>query len=193
LAIPPDGSVTLGSARLTLEGTDITSATAGPAQLSGLELAASINGAVGGSVLITGGFTANQLAGGAASLASDRTTLTLTSLSLNLNGTIDCIGGLCVALGTFPAAAVNTPVTPVGFGDFAIAGLGSLGAGTLRGTLPFNLGGNEVIASLVGQEVGRIFVPEPASGLLFGCGLAWALLYGRSRASGLPDRVQIEA
>ena len=41
--------------------------------------------------------------------------------------------------------------------------------------ITFNLGGNDVVVTLVGQETSRTFVPEPASGLLVGLGLLAAL------------------
>lgn len=166
LEIPPDGDITTATARITVTGSDLTSPDAGDVQLSNLQLAATIDGTVGESVLITGDFTASQIAGGKGSLANDLTTLSLVSLTLNLDGTIDCIGGLCAALGTFPASVMNSPVEPSGLEAFAIEGLDTLGTGTLSGVLPFYLGGNEVFATLVGQETGRTFlVPEPAANL----------------------------
>jgi hypothetical protein len=182
LQIPPDGAITVATAHITVPGSGLTSASPGPAQLSSLELAATINGTVGQSVLITGGFTTSQIAGGDGSLAGDLTTLSLLSLTLNLNGTVDCMGGLCAALGTFPVSVMDEPVDPIGLQPFTIGGLGTLGAGTLSGVLPFDLDGNDVVVTLVGQEVGRMFVPEPASGMLVGFGLLAALGAGPKRA-----------
>ena len=64
LDIPPDGSLTSATAQLTVPASSLTSALAGSAQLSALDLAATINGTIGGSILITGGFTASQIGGG---------------------------------------------------------------------------------------------------------------------------------
>jgi hypothetical protein len=172
LNIPPDGSITSATARVTVPGSDLTSAAAGDARLTNLELTATIDGTVGGSVLITGGFEASQTGGGDGSLALDLTTLDIVSLALDLTGTLDCLGGQCLSLGDFPASVTDSPLDLSGFDPFTLGGLGTFGAGTLSGVLAFDLSGNDVVVGLTGQEVSRNFVPEPASGTLVGLSLA---------------------
>jgi hypothetical protein len=172
LNIPPDGSITAASAQVTVQGSNLTSPSAGAAQLSNLMVMATINGTVGSSVLLTGTFSGTQLGGGAGSLSGGLANLIVATLTLNVNGLVNCFGGLCGALGTFPISAVNSVSVLTGFGSMGIGGLGTLGAATLNGLLPLTIGGNTMALSLVGQEVNRTFViPEPNTFALVGLGV----------------------
>jgi hypothetical protein len=166
LLVPPDGQVTHAHVTLSVTGSDITTPAVGVARVRDLDVGATIDGTVGNSVLITGDFVAERSAGGTGSLASDLTTLSLTSLTLTLDGMLDCTGSQCIALGTFPVSVVGVPVQPSSLDPWVVHGLGIQGAGTLTATLPFDLGGNAVLADLSGVETTRRFVPEPSATLL---------------------------
>jgi hypothetical protein len=172
LNIPPDGSITAASAQVTVQGSSATNPTAGAAQLGNLVVVATVDGTVGSAVLLTGGFSAAQIGGGAGSLSGGLANLNLATLTLNVNGLVNCFGGLCTALGTFPISVVNSVSVLTGFGSMGIGGLGTLGAATLNGVLPLTIGGNTMALSLVGQEVNRTFViPEPNTFALVGLGM----------------------
>jgi hypothetical protein len=183
LNIPPDGSITAASAQVTVQGSNLTNASAGAAQLGNLMLMATINGTVGSAVVLTGSFSATQLGGGAGSLSGGLANLNVATLTLNLNGLINCFGGLCPALGTFPISAVNSVSVLTGFGSMGIGGLATLSAATLNGVLPLTIGGNTAALTLVGQEVNRTFIPEPNTFALVGLGMLGltALGWGRTR------------
>ena len=171
LNIPPDGSITAASARVTVQGSNLTNASAGAAQLSNLTLMATINGTVGSAVVLTGGFSGTQIGGGAGSLSGGLANLIVATLTLNLNGLVNCFGGLCPALGTFPVSAVNSVTVLTGIGSMGIGGLGTLSAATLNGVLSLTIGGATAVVSLVGQEVNRTFIPEPNTFALVGLGM----------------------
>ena len=181
LEVPPDGQVTHAHVTLSVTGSDITTPAAGVAGVSHLDVDATIDGTVGNSVLIIGDFVAEQSAGGTGSLASDLTTLSLTSLTLTLDGMLDCTGSQCIALGTFPVSVVGVPVQPSSLDPFVVHGLDIQGAGTLTGTLPFDLGGNAVLADLSGVETTRRFVPEPNTAGFVAVGLLLARSLRRRR------------
>ena len=171
LNIPPDGSITAASVQVTVQGSNLTNASAGAAQLSNLMLMATINGTVGGAATLTGGLSGTQLGGGAGNLSGGLANLAMATLTLNLNGLVNCFGGLCPALGTFPVSAVNSVSVLTGIGNMGIGGLGTLGAATLNGLLSLTIGGATAAVSLVGQEVNRTYIPEPNTFALVGLGM----------------------
>ncbi len=182
LSIPPDGTITAGTASVRVNASSLTGPTSGPAKLSNLALTATISGTVGGAALFTGGFSGSQPGGGAGSLTAGLANLLFGLLNLNLNGFVNCSGGICPALGTFPVSVTNSPTALTGFGAFGIGGLATVGAGTLNATLPINLAGNSVVFNLVGQEVSRAFsLPEPSTGALLGLGVLGMLGLGATR------------
>lgn len=182
LTLPPDGTITAATARVTVPAASLSAPLSGVAQVSSLVLSGTLNGTVGGAVLLTGGFSGNQVGGGAGVLSGGLANLALGSLSLDLNGIVNCFGGQCPALGTFPISATNWLTVLTGLDSFGVGGLATPGAGTLTGVLPMNLAGNSVVVSLIGQEVSRIFVPEPGTGSLLG--LAVLGLLGARAARG---------
>jgi hypothetical protein len=181
LNVPPDGSITAASAQVTVQGSNATNAGAGAAQISNLMLMATINGTVGSAVVLTGGISGTQLGGGAGSLSAGLANLIVTTLSLNLNGVINCFGGMCPALGTFPVSAVNSVSVVTGW-NLGMAGLGTLGAASLNGVLSLAIAGNTAVVNLVGQEVNRTFVPEPNTFALVGLGMLGLAGLGVRRA-----------
>jgi hypothetical protein len=171
LTIPPDGSITSASATVVVQGSNATSPSAGAASLKALTIAATINGTVGGAVSLTGNLSGNQIGTAAGSLTGGLGNLLMGTLTLSLNGNVNCFGGLCGVLGTFPVSLLNSMSVlsgPVGLG---IGGLGTLGSATLTALLSLSVGGNPAVVNLVGQEISRTFVPEPNTFGLVGLGL----------------------
>jgi len=174
LTIPPDGSIPASSATVTIQGSSIANPQAGAAALSNLDLAATVNGTVGGVVTLTGGFTGTQVGVANGALTGGLANLVIGTLTLDLTGLINCTpAGTCALLGTFPITIMSiTPIT--GVGSIGVGGLGTFGNGTLNAILSVTIGGNSAVINLVGQEVGRTFtptVPEPTTFALFGLGM----------------------
>lgn len=176
LNIPPDGMITSATARITVQGSSLTAASAGSAAIANLTLVATLAGTVGSGATLTGSFAGSQVGGGAGTLTAGLGNVIFGSLSMNLNGIVNCIGGLCGALGTFPISATNSLAALTALAPFNIGGLATLGAGTFNGVVTLALAGNNVVVNLVGQEVSRTFLPEPGSGVLIGLGLAGMLV-----------------
>jgi len=181
LTIPPDGSIASATATVTIQGSSLSNPTPGAAALSDLTLQASVDGTVGGVVTLTGDIAATQVGSAPGSLTAGLGNLMISSLSLNLSALINCTGGLCPAVGTFPISVMT--ITPIsGVGNLGVGGFGTIGNATLNAILAITLSGNSAVINLVGQEISRTFtpsVPEPgtfgmlALGLLGLAGLGW--------------------
>lgn len=171
VTIPPDGNINSATARVTIQGANLGSPQAGPAALSNVSMAATVNGTIGSAVTLTGPFSGQQVGTATGSLTGGLNNLVVGTLTLNVNGLINCFGGLCGVLGTFPISAVNSLSVITGIVPLGVGGLGSIGAATLNGILSLTLSGNTAVINLVGQEVGRTFVPEPNTFGLVGLGL----------------------
>jgi hypothetical protein len=182
ISIPPDGSITSATATVVVPGSSLSNASAGPGNLQGLNLAASVNATVVSAATLTGGFTGVQVGNAAGTLTGGLGNLVLGTLNLNLTGVINCTpAGICGALGTFPILLMGTsPIT--GIGNVGIGGVNTPGAGTLNAVLPIMIGGAAAQINLVGQEVSRSYVPEPSSFGLLGLGILGLAGVGWRRA-----------
>ena len=74
------------------------------------------------------------------------------------------------ACGSFPINVTNSVAT-LALSGLGLAGLGTIGAGTLHGFINLSFGGNSGVLALVGQEVGRTYIPEPNTFAMLGLGL----------------------
>ncbi len=185
LTIPPDGSITASTASVTIQGNSITTPVAGAASLSNLSLQATVNGTVGGSVLLTGNITGTQVGAAAGVLTGGLANLAIGTLTLNLSALINCTpAGPCSILGTFPISVMSlTPIT--GVSSLGVGGLGTFGNGTLNAILSITIGGNSALITLVGQEISRTFtpsVPEPGTFGMFGLGMLGLAAMGWRRS-----------
>jgi hypothetical protein len=173
ITIPPDGTVTSASATVSVNGSGITNPVAGAAAMTGLTLKATVDATVGGSVVITGGFTGTQVGSATGSLTGGLANLVVGTLTLGLTGGIDCFGGLCPAIGTFPIVITGLHAI-TGVNNIGVGGFGSLSAATLNAILNLTIGGNAAVINLIGSEVSRTFtpsVPEPNTFAMFGLGI----------------------
>ena len=178
IEVPPDGSISAGSGAVDVEAPDLTNVQPGAAALVDFELGASIDSNVGGQAHVTGDLLASQVSGGAASLTAGLAKLVFTSpVGIAINGNLGCAGAGCGFLGTFPLsiASLQTFV-----GSLDVFGANSPGNAAVFGTFDLSIGGFTAVLNLVGVEVSRTVVPEPASGALLALGLL--ALAGASRA-----------
>lgn len=185
VTIPPDGSISSATATIHIQGASLSAPQAGAASMTGLNLAATVNGTVASLATLTGGLSAAQVGGAGGSLTGGLANLLIGTLTLNLTGTINCSpGGPCGVLGTFPLV-LSGPNVLTGVGSLGVGGLGTFGAATLNALLNVTIGGNSAVVSLIGQEVNRTFtpaVPEPGSIGLFGLGMLGLAGLGWRRA-----------
>jgi hypothetical protein len=134
-----------------------------------------VNGTVGGVATITGPATAAQVGSPALGTLASLGQLVLTNpMFMVATGIFQCTGNpfICAA---FPLSfsgtqTINAPVT------INIGNINSPGNATATGSIVLSLGGQVATLNLVGQEVSRMYVPEP--GRVLQLGAAAALLVG---------------
>lgn len=183
IVVPPDGNLTSETLRVVVPGgTSATDVLSGAAIVKGLGLALTIDKDILGEAHVTGNIdvTQNGSAQGNLMLNSGNGTVNLSVLSLGLNLAIDpsigCAGAGCSLIGTFP---MTTPQNPILTGALAIGNIGQSGLATIDQTFSVTLSGVTAVVRLVGMEVKRTLVPEPASASLMGLGLLLAAAAGR--------------
>jgi hypothetical protein len=175
LVVPPDGEVTGGTLTLAIPGSDVSTPSAGPAQLSALTLTADFAKTQLG-VTLSGTFAFTQQGSAAGTLGPGLTSLELATLFAGLMVHVECSGALCGLFGTFPMDQSDSrgfASTPLALEDLSQPGMASL-----FGTIESAPG--QPLVELVGKETGRHFVvPEPATGGLVLLGLAALSLRSR--------------
>lgn len=181
--IPPDGAVTSGSATVRVPGNGTATISSGTGSISGFTLGISVNAFTLG-VVVTGSVNAAQLGSAMGTLSASLMQLALTSpFLIQSAGNLDCTGAaaVCAFLGTFPVSFSGTQTLPPPF-QLAIANVNTPGSAVVTGTTFVTIGGQSAILSLVGNEVSRTELPEPAPMLQLGAaGLALLFLARRRR------------
>lgn len=176
IVVPPDGSIGAASATIFVPGMPSGTVSLGAASVSGLTISTiSVNGTVGGVATITGPATAAQVGSPALGTLASLGQLVLTNpMFMVATGIFQCTGNpfICAA---FPLSfsgtqTINAPVT------INIGNINSPGNATATGSIVLSLGGQVATLNLVGQEVSRMYVPEP--GRVLQLGAAAALLVG---------------
>jgi len=168
--IPPDGSITSGTAQLTVSAVGLATPIPGAVSLKNFAAAATVNALTFGNT-ITGNVVLNQ--------AGPPVTGTLSAglgnilfggpMQVAQNGMLNCAGPSCAIL-SLPAAL--TGVQAVALGSMPIANLAAIGGAMISGTFDITLAGFTGQLHLVGTEVSRVLVPEPGSAGLLALGLA---------------------
>ena len=104
----------------------------------------------------------------------------MTPFLLNFTGFANCAatGTQCTVLG-LPATFTGPKI--VSIPALSASNLSVVGSAALNGAFTFTLGGFTAVLSLVGSEVSRTFIPEPASAGLLGLGLAGIAIARRAR------------
>lgn len=170
VSIPPQGTLD-GSVKILFTGTAAGDIVDGPVSLEAVDLAATLDidtTLLGQQVTIAGPVNANLLAPVAGTLTGTQIDFGGASGSFSGDGVLTCGGSLCVVAGFTPGVpnpfdgtnSIPIPLLTLGsihadFTNFSIAGIPL--------TVQFTLGG---------EETGREVVPEPATALLVGAGLA---------------------
>lgn len=186
ITVPPDGSITGGSASITVPASSATNPMSGPATVSGITLAGTLNATVINQATVTGNVGGSQVAAGAGTLDPGLLFIVFGGASLALTGAINCTstGPQCGFLGLPISLSGTFPLS----GTLPVGNLGSVGNATLAGVFSFTVSGISASLQLVGAEISRTFIPEPATGTLVGGGLVVlsALARGlRSRRAGV--------
>jgi hypothetical protein len=172
--VPPDGSFTLATATLVVEGAGIsTPQPSGQVTLWKLRLKGNIDADILGQAHITGNFDNNALNqpmgtldGGAANVLFGQ------SLQLGMNTHLNCAGSACGSIAAFPLDLTG-PSTLTALGAIPIAGLGTYGAANFAASFSVSVSGYTMLVSLVGQEISREYaqIPEPNTFALVAIGL----------------------
>lgn len=169
--IPPDGSITSGSATLVVSAAGLaTPIPGGAVSLYNFAAAATVNALTFGNT-ITGNVVLNQAGPPVAGTLSAGLGNVLFGgpMQISQNGVLNCSGPSCAIL-SLPAAL--TGVQLVALGSMPIANLAAIGNALISGTFAITLGGFTGQLHLVGTEVSRVLVPEPSSAGLVALGLA---------------------
>jgi hypothetical protein len=169
--IPPDGSITSGSAQLVVSAVGIaTPIPGGFVALRNFSAAATVNAITFGNT-ITGNVVLNQVDPG----ASGNLTAGLANaffagpMQVSQGGVLNCVGPSCDIL-SLPTTLTGTQLPNLG--NMPIANLAAVGNALISGTFAITIAGFTGQLQLVGTEVSRVFVPEPGSAGLVAFGLA---------------------
>jgi hypothetical protein len=177
--VPPDGSIGAASGQIDFFGAlGTATAQGGAAQIKNLALSGTfakstfgldLSGAVG---MTQGGVGAGGITGGLANASFN-------PFLIDLTGFANCAGGTgCTVLG-LPATfngqkAVSIPA-------LAVFNLNSIGNAMVSGIFTLTIGGFTAVLNLVGNEVGRTFIPEPHTAGLMMLGVAGLAIARRAR------------
>jgi hypothetical protein len=179
--IPPDGSVTSGSAQLEFQALGSATPIAGPAKFKNAQLAGTIAKS-GLGVDITGAVGMTQPGTGNGNLTAGLSSASFNPFLVNFTGFANCAntgsGSGCTVLG-LPTTFTGPKL--VSLPSLGVGQLASVGNATLQGTFTFTLGGFTAVLDLVGSEVSRTFIPEPNTFGLLALGLAGVAVIRRQR------------
>jgi hypothetical protein len=169
--IPPDGSITSSSGELVVSAVGLATPIANaPVALRNFSATATLNALTFGNT-ISGNIVLNQVDGGVpgALTAGLANALFAGPMQVSQNGVMNCTGPSCAVLGL---PTTLSGIELVALGNLPIANLAVIGNALIDGTFAITIGGFTGQLHLVGNEVSRVFVPEPSSAGLLGLGLA---------------------
>ncbi len=182
IVTPPDGTLDVGSATISVEATAPgVFVPGGRFVLDGLTVAGTVSKDVFGAAQIDGNYAVDQ----SSSLVGTLTSGTLTGgefadgLAVDLDIVLGCTGAGCSSLG-FPISDVGPALLSLSF--LPVFNLGTPGAARIEASIPIEVDGVLGFLDLVGVETGRTFVvPEPGTTILIAAGLA--IMANRRRRS----------
>ena len=166
---PPDGTISGGSATLTVDASSATNVTTGGgAVLSGANLTGFAAKNVQGQADVSGGFSISQTGSAAGTLGAADSITFSDPFTADVLSNFFCFGAQCSALG-FPASfngPVSLPLQPL-----PVQNLSTVGGALIDFDVPVSLDGVQAVFRLVGTETSRSFIPEPGTASLLGLGL----------------------
>lgn len=178
IEVPPDGSISSGSGVLRLDGTGGVPV-AGGAQLKDLNLAGTFSKSTFG-LNIDGSIAATQPAAAGGVLTAGLSSVNLPNpFVMNFSGFANCTGGTGCGVLSLPANLSGPQTFTIG--AMPVANLASPGNAMLNGTFSLTIGGFSALLTLVGTEVSRTIIPEPASAGLLTLGLLGLVALRRRR------------
>lgn len=170
--VPPDGAISAASGEIVFGALATASVGPGVASIQNLALAGTFAKNDFG-VNVTGAVGATQPGTGTGLLFGGLTNASFNPFVMNFTGFANCAntgaGSGCTILGL--PATFTGPKT-VSIPSLAVANVNSVGNASVNGSFTFTLGGFTAVLSLVGNEVGRTFIPEPNTAGLLALGLA---------------------
>lgn len=185
LSIPPAGTISAASWKITVPGTGSVTPSGGAATFESLTIDATIGTNILGAS-ITGFLVASQVGTGMGTLNPALSLLQIQPVFfLDVDIFADCSGFGCIFLpDVFPISLNGTQTLNTVLG-VAASGLSTLGNAMLSGTLTFTFNTITATVMLVGTEVSRTFLPEPTQLVQLGAGglalLALGLVSRRRR------------
>jgi hypothetical protein len=187
--VPPQGTLTAADGLLIIPAGGPAWALAGASELRNANFALDVD-ALSLGANVAGDLAGTQVGTATGDLAAGLEEITLTGpLVLNLLGDLDCGGSIemCSLIGSFPVSVNGNQTIPSG-GLFVLRDVNMIGQAELEGTLVLAYSGTTAVVDLVGTEINRTFVPEPATltGLAAGIPLLW-LMSLRSRRGYWPE------
>lgn len=168
--IPPDGSIASASGQLDVSAAGLaTPIPGGNAALRNFAMAATVNAATFGNA-IQGNVALNQVGGGVPGVLTPGLSSVVFGAPMQIaqSGALGCSGPSCAILG-LPAVLGGTQL--VALAAMPIANLAQAGNALISGTYAITVAGITGQLHLVGTEVSRVYVPEPASASLLVAGL----------------------
>lgn len=171
IVTPPDGTVDVGYARVTVDATaPSVYVPGGQVLLEQVALGGTVDKDVAGQADVSGTYSALQSGSLAGTLAPGGTGIDFVDdLMLNIDITLGCTGSGCGVLG-LPTSELGLQAFTVSF--LPITNLDVPGSAQISAVLPIEVGGLLGELTLIGVESNRFFVPEPGTFLLVGLGLA---------------------
>lgn len=180
--VPPQGSMTSGSGVLVVPGGTLVYALPGTTELREADFDLSVN-ALSLGANVAGRLAASQIGATSGNLSADLLQITLSGpLLLDAVGDLDCGGNfeMCSLLGSFPVSFAGTQVIPAG-SMLTLSDVNLLGEAELAATLLLSTSDTTAVVDLIGMEVSRTYLPEPAGMAPLGAGIATLWLLSRRR------------
>lgn len=168
IQIPPEGSITSAGGTLVVQALGSATPTTGVAVLKNFGMAATVN-AITFDNTITGNPSLSQVGVRPGALTPGLSQVIFGGpMQIALAGALNCTGPSCAIL-SLPQVLTGTQL--VYLAGLPLANLANIGNALVSGTFAITFAGLTGTLHLVGNEVSRVFVPEPGSGGLLLLGL----------------------
>lgn len=186
LVLPPDGVLSTDVMRVNVQANSATDIQSGGAFVRDIGIdVLSIDKNILGAAHVTGSLAVDQIGDAQANLvlSGDNGTLSLpfllasSGLNLEIAPNVQCAGGACSLIASFPLTNVVLP--PPLTGTLTIANIKLNGLASFQQTFAVTVSGLTGVVKLVGHEIERTFIPEPSSAALIWLGVVAATTLGR--------------